>query len=125
MKIVVHTANQVTVLRHNPIDIPELVHHTRMLTVLGNPAVPGSAVSACSLQLPLPTITRPPKFTGFESTTPEPTPCEPNHALVIHEFLVTASVPVRLFVRSLGIIAEGKIPPQLFQELSSESDLRS
>ncbi len=50
---------------------------------------------------------------------------EPSHALVIHEILVTASVPVRLFARSLGIIAEGKIPPYLFRKLGSVSDLSS
>ena len=70
--------------------------------------VPGASVC-----LSLPPWSGAPFISVRTSRLPAPAsvPNEPNHALVIHEFLVTASIPVRLFARALGIIAMGTIAP--------------
>ncbi len=92
-------------------DIPALAQNQQFLTILGNPEMSGSYPLPNTFSCPHLTIPRAGRIRKIWVLTLQQTLHEPNHALVIHEFLVTASVPVRLFARSLGIIAEGKIPP--------------
>jgi hypothetical protein len=81
----------------------------KILTILGNPVMSGfmsAGVPTVSSLIPHPCQLL--EFIEYSSRSLLLLPYEPDRVLVIHEFLVTASVPVRLFARSLGIIAEGR-----------------